>query len=107
MALGDELLVGALSLNGNLQRRWNDVAVVVLDTATRRGLVDSAYNERRAQCEAAARHFGLPVRTFSRRAPSGTPSTGSGAKAARIRRVGDMSMRGMVRDLHDARLMRR
>jgi galactokinase len=33
--------------------------VVVLDTATRRGLVDSAYNERRAQCEAAAKHFGV------------------------------------------------
>jgi galactokinase len=32
---------------------------VVLDTATRRGLVDSAYNERRAQCEAAARLFGV------------------------------------------------
>jgi galactokinase len=35
------------------------LAVVVLDTSTRRGLVDSAYNERRAQCEAAARHFGV------------------------------------------------
>ena len=35
------------------------VAVVVLDTATRRGLVDSAYNERRAQCQAAAKHFGV------------------------------------------------
>jgi galactokinase len=34
-----------------------DVAVVVLDTATRRGLVDSAYNERRRQCEAAAHFF--------------------------------------------------
>ncbi len=33
--------------------------VVVLDTATRRGLVDSAYNERRAQCEAAARFFNV------------------------------------------------
>ncbi len=33
--------------------------VVILDTNTRRGLVDSAYNERRAQCEAAARHFGV------------------------------------------------
>jgi galactokinase len=30
-----------------------------LDTTTRRGLVDSAYNERRAQCEAAARFFGV------------------------------------------------
>ncbi|MEE8391108.1 MAG: galactokinase [Anaerolineae bacterium] len=35
--------------------------VVVLDTATRRGLVNSAYNERRAQCEAAARFFGVPA----------------------------------------------
>jgi galactokinase len=35
------------------------VAIVVLDTGTRRGLVDSAYNERRAQCEAAARYFGV------------------------------------------------
>lgn len=34
-------------------------AVVVLDTGTRRGLVDSAYNERRRQCEAAAIHFGV------------------------------------------------
>ncbi len=36
-------------------------AVVVLDTATRRGLVDSAYNERRRQCEAAARSLGVPA----------------------------------------------
>lgn len=35
-----------------------NTVVVVLDTATRRGLVDSAYNERRAQCEAAAAYFG-------------------------------------------------
>jgi galactokinase len=35
--------------------------VVVLDTATRRGLVDSAYNERRAQCETAAKFFGVPA----------------------------------------------
>ncbi len=34
-------------------------AVLILDTATRRGLVDSAYNERRAQCRAAAAHFGV------------------------------------------------
>lgn len=35
--------------------------VVVLDTMMRRGLVDSAYNERREQCEAAARFFGVPA----------------------------------------------
>lgn len=36
-------------------------AVVVLDTATRRELVTSAYNERRTQCERAASAFGVPA----------------------------------------------
>lgn len=35
--------------------------VVIVDSNKPRGLVDSAYNERRAQCEAAARHFGVPA----------------------------------------------
>jgi len=35
------------------------VAIVVMDTSTRRGLVDSAYNERRSQCEEAAHFFGV------------------------------------------------
>lgn len=49
-------------------------AVVILDTSTRRGLVDSKYNERREQCEAAAAHFGVKalrdvdIDTFNRRA---------------------------------------
>jgi len=34
------------------------VRVVILDTGTRRGLVDSAYNERRDQCESVATYFG-------------------------------------------------
>ncbi|MGQ0560731.1 MAG: galactokinase [Gemmatimonadota bacterium] len=34
-------------------------AVVILDTLTRRGLVDSAYNERRMHCEAAAEFLGV------------------------------------------------
>jgi galactokinase len=34
-------------------------AVLILDTSTRRGLVDSAYNERRRQCETAAAFFGV------------------------------------------------
>ncbi|HPU07915.1 MAG TPA: galactokinase [Thermogutta sp.] len=33
------------------------VRVVILDTGTRRGLVDSAYNERRAACEHTAERF--------------------------------------------------
>ncbi|HLC04330.1 MAG TPA: galactokinase [Anaerolineales bacterium] len=36
-----------------------DVSLVIVDSGTRRGLVDSAYNERREQCESAARSFGL------------------------------------------------
>jgi galactokinase len=35
------------------------LAVVVMDTTTRRGLVNSAYNQRRDQCEAAARVLGV------------------------------------------------
>lgn len=35
------------------------VSVVVLDTATRRGNVDSGYNERFQQCQMAARFFGV------------------------------------------------
>lgn len=34
-------------------------SVLVLDTGTRRGLRESAYNERRRQCEEAAQHFGV------------------------------------------------
>jgi galactokinase len=37
-----------------------DKAVVVCDTGKRRGLASSAYNERRAQCEAGARRLGVP-----------------------------------------------
>lgn len=36
-----------------------DTQFVILDTSTRRGLVDSAYNERRAQCDAVACHFNV------------------------------------------------
>ena len=38
-----------------------ETMVVVMDTATRRGLVESAYNERRRQCEAAAAFFKVPA----------------------------------------------
>jgi len=34
------------------------LTVVVIDSSTPRGLMDSAYNERRQQCEQAAQHFG-------------------------------------------------
>jgi galactokinase len=58
-AEGHALLIDCRSLETRLVLVPESVAVVVLDTGTRRGLVDSAYNERRAQCEAAALLFGV------------------------------------------------
>ena len=71
---GRALLIDCRSLSATPAPLPAGTAVVILDTGTRRGLVDSAYNERRAQCEAAARHFGIPalrdldMAAFSRRA---------------------------------------
>ncbi|MGI4845636.1 MAG: galactokinase [Janthinobacterium lividum] len=36
-------------------------AIMIFNSHVARGLVDSAYNTRREQCEEAARHFGLPA----------------------------------------------
>ncbi len=54
---GHALLIDCRSLESWPVPLPSDTVVVVLDTNTRRGLVDSAYNERRTQCEAAARFF--------------------------------------------------
>jgi galactokinase len=58
---GHGLLIDCRSLKTELVPLPPDITVVVLDTATRRGLVDSAYNERRQQCKIAARFFGVPA----------------------------------------------
>ena len=58
---GHALLIDCRSLETESVPLPHGTVVAVLDTATRRGLVDSAYNERRAQCEAAARFFGVPA----------------------------------------------
>ena len=58
---GHALLIDCRSLDTRSVPLPPGTVVVVLDTATRRGLVGSAYNERRAQCEAAARWFGVPA----------------------------------------------
>ena len=58
---GQALLIDCRSLATELVPLPPGTAVVVLDTATRRGLVDSAYNERRAQCHAAAQFFQVPA----------------------------------------------
>ncbi len=56
---GHALLIDCRTLETRAVSIPDQAAIVVLDTGTRRGLVDSAYNERRAQCEAAARVFGV------------------------------------------------
>ncbi len=53
------LLIDCRDLSTQLVALPAGTAVIILDTATRRGLVDSAYNERRSQCEAAAEFFGV------------------------------------------------
>jgi galactokinase len=67
-----------------------NISVVILDTSTRRGLVDSAYNERRSQCEKAARWFGVKalrdvsVEEFERKLG---PSHGKGRNENRLDEV--------------------
>jgi galactokinase len=56
---GHALLIDCRSLDARAVALPPGLALVVLDTGTRRGLVDSAYNERRRQCEAAAARFGV------------------------------------------------
>jgi galactokinase len=58
---GHALLIDCRSLAIEHVPLPTDATVVVLDTDTRRGLVDSAYNERREQCERAARILGVPA----------------------------------------------
>ncbi|MDX1991529.1 MAG: galactokinase [bacterium] len=56
---GHALLIDCRSLETELVPIPPGTVIVVMDSATRRGLVGSAYNERRAQCEAAAQFFGV------------------------------------------------
>lgn len=55
------VLIDCRSLETRAVPLPSGTVVVILDTGTRRGLVDSAYNDRRRQCEAAARFFGVPA----------------------------------------------
>ena len=56
---GHAVLLDCRSLERTPVPLPSGTVVIVLDTSTRRGLVGSAYNERHAQCEAGARHFGV------------------------------------------------
>ena len=60
-AAGHAVLIDCRSLAVQPVPLPPDVAVMIVHSRVRRGLVDSAYNERRQQCEAAAAHFGVPA----------------------------------------------
>jgi galactokinase len=53
------LLIDCRSLECRPVPLPESATVLIVHSGVERGLVDSAYNERRQQCEAAARHFGV------------------------------------------------
>ncbi len=54
---GAALLIDCRSLTTRPVRLPDDIAVLIVHSGITRGLVDSAYNERRAACEAVAAHL--------------------------------------------------
>jgi galactokinase len=54
---GHALLIDCRSLATRAVPMPDDAAVMIVHSGVSRELADSAYNERRAQCEAAARHY--------------------------------------------------
>lgn len=58
---GHALLIDCRSLDAEPVRLPPDLAVMIVHSRVKRGLVDSEYNTRRRQCEAAARHYGVPA----------------------------------------------
>lgn len=58
---GHALLIDCRSLGAQPVHLPEAVAVMIVHSRVKRGLVGSEYNTRRAQCEAAARHYGVPA----------------------------------------------
>jgi galactokinase len=56
---GQALLIDCRSLEVRAVPMPQDMAVMIVHSRIRRGLVESEYNTRRAQCEQAAAHFGV------------------------------------------------
>jgi galactokinase len=56
---GHALLIDCRSLDARAVPMPAGVAVMIVHSRVKRGLVDSEYNTRRTQCEAAARHYGV------------------------------------------------
>jgi galactokinase len=55
------LLIDCRSLSAQPVKLPAGLAVMIVNSRVQRGLVDSEYNLRRRQCEAAARHLGAPA----------------------------------------------
>jgi galactokinase len=60
-AQGAALLIDCRSLECTPVPLPADLAVMIVHSGIERGLVDGEYNLRREQCEAAARHYGVPA----------------------------------------------
>lgn len=56
---GAALLIDCRSLEATPVAMPEGLAVMIVHSGIERGLVDGEYNARRAQCEAAARHYGV------------------------------------------------
>ena len=56
---GHALLIDCRSLDARAVTMPPGLAVMIVHSRVKRGLVESEYNTRRAQCEAAARHYGV------------------------------------------------
>jgi galactokinase len=56
---GHALLIDCRSLETRPAPMPASLAILIVHSHVKRGLVDSEYNTRRQQCEAAARHFGV------------------------------------------------
>jgi galactokinase len=56
---GHALLIDCRTLAARAVPMPPDVAVMIVHSHVKRGLVDSEYNTRRSQCEAAAKHYGV------------------------------------------------
>jgi len=56
---GHAILIDCRTLERDPRPLPEETAVVILDTATRRRLTESSYNQRRSECETAAAAFGV------------------------------------------------
>ncbi len=76
---GHALLIDCRSLDTQAVAMPSDIAVVIINSNVKRGLVGSEYNTRRTQCEEAARFFGVAalrevdLPAFERRRPGLDP----------------------------------